>query len=209
MRLRDSHHRCLHQLGLHQSHISADRRLADLGTMLRHETLPHTVRRVTLLPRNLNIRLKPGTDRVLPRTQHRGITMRGLTWRRYCVLNRLTYRATMHTMGISQPADRRPLTMLATYRLKQLHPRHPPLPLRPASPSEATESRNQRTRWGQIKRAKQPKNGTKSDKHTHRRDKENDRCPRCPLSFVGAVGCFLASGCAVMSPVSLTVESAV
>ena len=92
--------------------------LAHLGTMLSDQTLPHTACRVTLLPRHLKIVYQPAPDDVFPRTQHRTVTSRCPTWRRHRIPNSLTHRPPMHTMGISQPADRRALTALTTNLLK-------------------------------------------------------------------------------------------
>ena len=128
--LGDGHHWGLHQIGLHLSNEPTHRRLADLGTMLPNQTLPHTMRRVTLLPGHLEIVYQPIPDEIFPRTQHRSITLRSLAWRWHCIVDRLTHRTAMHIVGISQPANRRTITTLTTNLLEQFHPRHLPLPPR-------------------------------------------------------------------------------
>ena len=98
--LRNGHHRCLRQLGLYLSNEAANRRLTDLGAMLTNQTLPHAVRRMTLLPGHLEIICQPANNDVFPRTQHRGFTLRCLAWRRHRIVDCLTHRTPMHTMRI-------------------------------------------------------------------------------------------------------------
>ena len=70
--------------------------------------------------------LKPASDRGLPRPQRRRLPFRGLAQRRRRRSDRLTHRASMHTMLVGQSTDRHALTMIIPYLLEQLHPRHLP-----------------------------------------------------------------------------------
>ena len=116
----------------------------------------------TLLPRNLEISFEPTPDRVLPRTQHRQRHAQGSSVAAAPHPRSPDAPSGDAPMSISQPTDRRAITTLTTYLLKQLHPRHLPLPPRQASsqkpprvgisaPGGAKSNERNSPKWGQIR----------------------------------------------------------
>jgi hypothetical protein len=125
MDLRDEHlaDRPAHR-ALALTHVVADRRLGDVGAVLVDQSPMDPLRRVALLARRVEVRVKPRVDQrpIRAELRRRAIRRRALgRWQRRC--QRLPHRASVNAVALRKRADRQPFVLaVPPDLLEQLHP---------------------------------------------------------------------------------------
>ena len=111
------------QLATPLAHVIAHRRLGHTGAVLVNQTPPNPLRRVALLARRVAVGDQPPIDQLaIPAQLGRRHPHRHLPRRRHRRPKRLTHRAPMDPMTLSQRPDPQPLPLPVTPDLlEQLH----------------------------------------------------------------------------------------